>query len=54
MDPRAVKYLETGGAPDAFADAAAAPDIASLKRDLPPRLVDRVAARATRCAQLVT
>jgi serine/threonine-protein kinase HipA len=40
--------------PDAFADAAAAPDIASLKRDLPPRLVDRVAARAARCNQLVT
>jgi serine/threonine-protein kinase HipA len=36
-------------APDAFADAAAAPQVASLRRPLPGRLVDLVADRADRC-----
>jgi serine/threonine-protein kinase HipA len=40
-------------APDAFAAAASSQDIVSLKRDLPGRLVDRVAARAARCVQLL-
>jgi serine/threonine-protein kinase HipA len=39
--------------PDAFAAAAASHDIVSLKRDLPGRLVDLVAARAARCVQLL-
>ena len=38
---------------DAVAEAAAAPDIVALKRTLPGRLVDLVADRAKRCAQLV-
>jgi serine/threonine-protein kinase HipA len=38
---------------DAVAEAAAAPDIVALKRALPARLVDLVADRAKRCAQLV-
>jgi serine/threonine-protein kinase HipA len=37
---------------DAFADAAAAPDVAGLKRDLPGQLVDLVSDRARRCAML--
>jgi len=37
----------------AFADAAATPDVVALGRDLPARLVDRVADRAARCAQLI-
>jgi serine/threonine-protein kinase HipA len=40
-------------APDAFAAAASSHDIVSLKRDLPGRLVDLVAARAARCVQLL-
>ncbi|MHB8329367.1 MAG: type II toxin-antitoxin system HipA family toxin [Acidimicrobiales bacterium] len=40
-------------APDAFADSAAAPEIAALGRDLPDRLTDLVAERAPRCAQRV-
>ncbi len=40
-------------APDAFADSAAAPEIAALGRDLPRRLTDLVAERATRCARLL-
>jgi len=40
-------------APDAFAAAASAPNIVSLKRTLPGRLVDLVADRATRCVQLL-
>ncbi|HVC82912.1 MAG TPA: type II toxin-antitoxin system HipA family toxin [Chloroflexota bacterium] len=40
-------------APDAFASAASAQDIVSLKRDLPGRLVDLVAARTARCVQLL-
>jgi serine/threonine-protein kinase HipA len=40
-------------APAAFAEAAASPAVSALGRSLPGRLVDRVAERATRCAQLV-
>jgi serine/threonine-protein kinase HipA len=40
-------------APDAFAEAASSRDVVSLKRDLPGRLVDLVAARAARCVQLL-
>jgi len=62
--PRAAKEMGVNGAaviervhdlakhvPDAFADAAAAPDVVALRRDLPARLVDRVADRAARCAR---
>jgi len=38
---------------DAVAKAAAAPDMVDLKRTLPGRLVELVADRAKRCAQLV-
>lgn len=38
---------------DAFADAAAAPEILSLDRPLPGRLVDRVAERAARCSAIL-
>lgn len=40
-------------APDAFAEAARSPDIAALRRGLPARLVDLVAARAARCLRLL-
>lgn len=40
-------------APDAFADAAAAPEVAALGRPLPARLVDLVAARTRRCRALL-
>jgi serine/threonine-protein kinase HipA len=40
-------------APDAFADAAATPDVKALGSDLPARLVDLVADRAGRCRQLL-
>jgi hypothetical protein len=40
-------------APDAFADAASSPDIVTLGRELPGRLVDLVADRAARCLQLL-
>jgi hypothetical protein len=40
-------------APDAFADAAASTEVATLRRDLPARLVDLVAERAARCRRLV-
>jgi serine/threonine-protein kinase HipA len=40
-------------APDVFAEAANAPDVAALDRDLPGRLVDLVADRASRCMQLI-
>jgi hypothetical protein len=40
-------------APDVFAEAANAPDVAVLGRDLPGRLVDLVADRASRCMQLI-
>lgn len=38
---------------DTFGEAAAAPDIVSLGRDLPGRLVDMIAKRAKHCAQLI-
>jgi serine/threonine-protein kinase HipA len=38
---------------DAFADAASAPDIVALQRNLPSKLVDIIADRAKRCAQLI-
>src|ERR1022692_2760456 len=38
---------------DAFAEAAAAPDIVALGRVLPGRLVDIIADRAKRCSQLI-
>lgn len=40
-------------APDAVADAAAAPEVTTLERALPARLVDLVADRARRCQQLL-
>jgi len=40
-------------APDAFAEAAAAPDVAALDRPLPGRLVDLVAERAERCKAIL-
>ncbi len=40
-------------APDAFADAARADDVAALGRPLATRLVDLVVARSTRCRRLV-
>ncbi len=40
-------------APDAFAEAARSPDIVALRRSLPARLVDLVAARSARCLQLL-
>lgn len=41
-------------APDALAEAAAAPEVASLERKLPSRLVDLVAARVMRCRALLS
>jgi len=40
-------------APDAFVDAAAAADVASLGSSLPAKLVDLVADRAARCLQIL-
>jgi serine/threonine-protein kinase HipA len=40
-------------APDAFADAVAAPEVAALNRPLPTRLLDLIADRARRCRQLL-
>jgi serine/threonine-protein kinase HipA len=40
-------------APEAFSDAAAAPGVRELERDLPPRLVDLVAERVERCAECI-
>jgi len=40
-------------APDAFAEAAQSPEIVGLRRGLPSRLVDLVAARSARCLQLL-
>ncbi len=40
-------------APDAFADAAKAPDVTALGSALPARLADLVAQRCTRCMQLL-
>ncbi len=53
-DDLLARVLELGAlAPDAFADAARAPDIAALERPMPGRLVDLVADRATRCTRLI-
>jgi serine/threonine-protein kinase HipA len=41
-------------APDAFADAANAPEVTALNRPLPTRLVDLVADRVRRCLAVVT
>lgn len=43
----------TAHAPDAFASAAAAPEVSRLNRSLAARLVDAVAERATRCTALL-
>jgi serine/threonine-protein kinase HipA len=40
-------------APDAFSDAAKAPEIVKLARPMPGRLVDLIADRAARCMSLV-
>lgn len=40
-------------APDAFAEAARSPDVVELRRGLPARLVDLVAARSAQCLQLL-
>ncbi len=40
-------------APDAFADAASAPEVEALKRDLPGQLLQLVADRARRCLKLL-
>lgn len=48
---RALELAER--AADAFADAARAPDVASLGRPLPARLVDLVAERAARCRAIL-
>jgi serine/threonine-protein kinase HipA len=40
-------------APDAFAQAAAAPDVETLRRPLPAQLLDLVAERAQRCAAVL-
>ena len=40
-------------APRAFADAAAAPEVAAIGGDLPSRLVDLIADRADRCLRLI-
>lgn len=56
LDPEAVlarvEKLATS-APDAFADAASAPDVAALERPLPARLIDLVNERAKRCLALL-
>jgi serine/threonine-protein kinase HipA len=41
-------------APEAFADAARAPEVVALKRELPSRLLDLVADRARRCLEVLT
>jgi len=43
----------TGRVAEAFAEAAADPDVVALGRDLPGRLVDIIADRAARCKQLI-
>jgi serine/threonine-protein kinase HipA len=40
-------------APDAFSEAAAAPEVKALASDLPARLVDLIADRAGRCLELL-
>ena len=47
-----VRHL-TARVSDAFADAAAEPDVSILQRKLPSILVTRIAERATRCAKLI-
>jgi hypothetical protein len=42
-----------GKVAEAFAEAAAAPDVVALGRDLPSRLVDIIAERAVRCRRLL-
>jgi serine/threonine-protein kinase HipA len=39
--------------PDAFAEAAASPEVTTLERPLPTRLVDLVAERAARCVSVL-
>jgi serine/threonine-protein kinase HipA len=52
-EPAIDRVLELAArAPDTFAAAAAAPEVASLGRPLPGRLVDLVADRAARCVSL--
>jgi len=43
----------TARAPDAFAEAAATPEVKALKRDLTSKLVDLISERASRCAALL-
>ncbi len=43
----------TVAAPDAVADAASAPQVASLGSELPGRLVDLIARRSARCRRMV-
>jgi serine/threonine-protein kinase HipA len=43
----------TGRVAEAFAEAAADPDVVALGRDIPGRLVDIIADRAARCRQLI-
>jgi serine/threonine-protein kinase HipA len=52
---RALKRVEelAARAADAFAEAASAPEVASLERSLPARLVDLVADRVERCLALL-
>jgi serine/threonine-protein kinase HipA len=55
LDPVALneRAIELGTiAPDAFADAAKAPEVVALQRDLPTRLTDLVAEQAARCRRL--
>jgi serine/threonine-protein kinase HipA len=42
-----------GVAPDALADACKSPDVTTLERDLPGRLIDLVSDRVVRCEKLV-
>lgn len=56
IDPNAAitRVAELGArAADAFADASAAPEVVSLDRPLPARLVDLVAERVERCLRLL-
>jgi serine/threonine-protein kinase HipA len=57
LDPAVVIERVTAlaaAAPDAFRDAAASPDVASLERTLPSRLVDLVADRVARCRDVLS
>lgn len=54
-DQLAARVLELARiAPDAFADAAASPEVAALGRPGPARLVDAIAKRAARCVRQLT